>query len=640
MPEEMVKFVVIVPAEYEERLSNVFMELGLVHLNPQITEISLPALLLAEKRLEELEELRKKFQEFRESIKKAENLLKDLIAIKIAEEVLKNYNLDILEELGLPKKSITSLKEMLEEYDKLKETSPSEELKTLIDEIKRINLTKEIIELVKSNFREEKVFTISRIENALEVWKTLKDLEEDRIILDKELFKKADIKALKEVVNEGEEALRSLDNLIFNIEKVIKGEAERRIVLKYKQVINGLKNYIERITKILPYEPLIELLPRVRSRIREFNVHRIRVSVAEGWIPSKYVKEFKELLKNTVPKVLYIRIRKAMHGEPVPRLVQLKGFRGQLAKLTLMRGVPDYWEIDPTPLFTILFTIMYGMMFGDIGLGVIIVLFGLIIRRAKEGFLGMSEAGIKALSTLSLLCGTSAIIFGALYGVSFLVEIWKPIFLSPLHNLGEIMGVALLFGALQLVLSIVLNIVNKLRLGEKFEAIFGARGLTGLIFYIGGVYLAYNIALSGFDLSVVLNVNLLPITLIVVGAMILTPTTFIIKGTVTKHSELLMHGITEALELITEYPANSLSYIRLAAFALAHEAFGILVESLIDFLGFIPSMIFSNALVLMIEGFAVGIQALRLTYYEFSTKFFKGDGILFEPVITQETQEM
>ncbi len=532
-------------------------------------------------------------------------------------------------------KLVGTLKELFKEYDKLKEFRPSEELKVLIDEMRRTHLAREIIEHVRKYLKDyNKAFKMLKLEDASEVLEKLEDLKRGVDSLGKESLEKLDVEELKKIAEEGGKALALLNSLSSDVEKAIKEEASSgKITFDYDAAIKGLKEYIKLVSRVLPYEPLAELLLKAHNRVKDFDVvRRVRVSVAEGWIPSKHVENFKELLESTVPRVLYMRTRKALQGEPVPRLIQLKGFRGQIAKITLMRGVPSYWEIDPTLIFTALFTIMYGMMFGDIGLGAIIALFGILIRRAKEGFLGMSKAGIKALSTLSLLCGVSAIIFGALYGVSFLVEIWEPILLSPLHNLGEIIGMALLFGALQLILSMILNIVNCLRMGERFEAIFGARGVAGLIFYISGAYIAYNIIISGFNLGVAVSSSLLPVTAVVIGMMALIPLAFISKGVMTKHSEYMIHGVIEILELIIEYPANSLSYIRLAAFALAHEAFGILAEALAGFLGYAPSILFSNVLVLMIEGFAVGIQALRLTYYEFSTKFFKGEGILFEPI--------
>jgi len=634
MPEEMVKFVVIVPAEYKERLLKVFMKLGLVHLNPQVSEVSLPVPALADERLEELEGLCKSFQELRESLGKAENLLADIVSLKVAEIVLKNENLNILKEIGLPEKSIDTLEKIIEEYDKLRESRPSDELKILIDEMRRTHLAREIVEHVRKYLKDyNKVFEILKLKDASEILEKLEDLKREADELGKEFPEKLDIEELKKMAEKGNKALALLNNLSINVEKAKEKVIARRITSNYDAVIKGLKEYVKLASSILPYESLAKLLLKVHNLVKDFDVvRRVRVSIAEGWIPSRYIENFKELLESTVPRVLYMRIRKALKGEPVPRLIQLKGFRGQIAKITLMRGVPSYWEIDPTLIFTALFTTMYGMMFGDIGLGAIIAVFGILIRRAKEGFLGMSKAGIKALSTLSLLCGVSAIIFGALYGVSFLVEIWKPILLSPLHNLDEIIGMALLFGALQLILSMILNIVNCIKMREFFEAIFGARGVAGLIFYISGVYIAYNIVISGFNLGVAASSSLLPFTAVVIGVMLLIPLTFILKGIMTKHSEYMIHGVIEILELIIEYPANSLSYIRLAAFALAHEAFGILAEALAEFLGYAPSIIFSNVLVLMIEGFAVGIQALRLTYYEFSTKFFKGEGILFEPI--------
>jgi len=37
-------------------------------------------------------------------------------------------------------------------------------------------------------------------------------------------------------------------------------------------------------------------------------------------------------------------------------------------------------------------------------------------------------------------------------------------------------------------------------------------------------------------------------------------------------------------------------------------------------------------MVVLIDGFAAGIQSIRLIFYEFSTKFFKGGGIRFKPL--------
>jgi len=598
------KFTVIVPAEHRDKLLEVLARLGLVHLSPKITEISLPASQLSPTKLETLEQLRGGINSIKASLKKLESAVTGLVVLRLAEEFVEKKDFSILRRAGLPKEAISSIKAVVDRFEPFKKASPSEELKSVIDSIAKTYIIKEI--LAQAEKHKLLASGLSMTEYSVdEIRSKINSITRSAVEYGHEL-------------NKTYAALNDLSDVI----------------------VKELKEPLRTVVRVVAFESSLEALTEAQENIKEFDLlHGFKVSIAEGWAPSIIVSKFKAMLKNELPSVIYFSFRKARPGERVPRLMKRKGLMGYLSKITLMRGVPSYWEIDPTPIFTLLFTAMYGMMFGDLGLGVIIALFGLFLRKAKEGFLGMSEAGINALSVLSILCGISATIFGALYGVAFLVPVWEPILLSPLHDLFEMIAIALIFGAIQLLLSMALNIVNRIRMKEYFEAIFGARGLAGITFYIGGAYLAYHIVLSGFNLGVATSSQLLPVTITVLSMMALVPASSIIKGLITKHSEAVTHGVIELIELIVEYPANSLSYIRLAAFALAHEAFGILAKALGEFIGLTPSLLFANLLVLMIEGFAVGIQALRLTYYEFSTKFFKGGGIIFKPITTAAETE-
>ena len=42
-------------------------------------------------------------------------------------------------------------------------------------------------------------------------------------------------------------------------------------------------------------------------------------------------------------------------------------------------------------------------------------------------------------------------------------------------------------------------------------------------------------------------------------------------------------------------------------------------------------IILGNAVAIALEGVVASVQALRLEYYEFFGKFFKGDGVVFTP---------
>jgi V/A-type H+-transporting ATPase subunit I len=77
-----------------------------------------------------------------------------------------------------------------------------------------------------------------------------------------------------------------------------------------------------------------------------------------------------------------------------------------------------------------------------------------------------------------------------------------------------------------------------------------------------------------------------------------------------------------------------LSYARIAGFAIAHAAFALVVGELLHTnpaLGIGLGLIFLNMFALTLELLVCMIQALRLLYYEFSTKFFKGTGVPYIP---------
>jgi Archaeal/vacuolar-type H+-ATPase subunit I len=303
--------------------------------------------------------------------------------------------------------------------------------------------------------------------------------------------------------------------------------------------------------------------------------------------------------------------------------------------LTSLRGVPSYWEIDPTPFFTLLFVTMYGMMFGDVGQGLVIALFGAWLLKTRFRLLGISEEGAASLGALALLAGISGVIFGALYGfVVFLKPLAHPV-ISPIHDVYEMIAVALWFGAAQLLLALALNVVNLVRAGDIPGAVFSGMGGMGILFYSSGIVIAYHLATSGFDLGVLSAPQLQPFMYLLLLSLLTVVGYGVYEWKIKGESEKIMHAISEVIEMLLALPANSLSYIRLAAFAMAHEAFSILAENMSPIAGELASYLLANFLVLAIEALAVGIQAMRLLYYEFSTKFFKGEGVEFKPLFVR-----
>ena len=82
--------------------------------------------------------------------------------------------------------------------------------------------------------------------------------------------------------------------------------------------------------------------------------------------------------------------------------------------------------------------------------------------------------------------------------------------------------------------------------------------------------------------------------------------------------------------------SNTLSFIRIGAFALTHvglfmafQTLAIMVQNGVISIGI---LIFANVFIIALEGLIVGIQALRLQFYELFSKYYSGDGIEFKSV--------
>ena len=75
--------------------------------------------------------------------------------------------------------------------------------------------------------------------------------------------------------------------------------------------------------------------------------------------------------------------------------------------------------------------------------------------------------------------------------------------------------------------------------------------------------------------------------------------------------------------------------MRVAGLGIAHVCLMISIFTLADMTSGAASiliLVLGNILVIALEGLSAGVQALRLNYYEFFTKFFHGTGKLYTPI--------
>ena len=98
---------------------------------------------------------------------------------------------------------------------------------------------------------------------------------------------------------------------------------------------------------------------------------------------------------------------------------------------------------------------------------------------------------------------------------------------------------------------------------------------------------------------------------------------------------IIIEGVIDLFETCLTYITNTMSFLRIGGFVLSHAGlmlvFSIIAEKF-DGAGSVIVMIFGNIFVTGFEGFIVGIQVLRLEFYELFSRFYKGGGIPFKSV--------
>lgn len=346
---------------------------------------------------------------------------------------------------------------------------------------------------------------------------------------------------------------------------------------------------------------------------------RGQLALVEGWIPQERLAQLEMLLNKKLihPFVLTAREPYPEEQRRVPSVTSHTRFLAPYKKLVENYGTPRYSEIDPTALFALSFLAMFGMMFGDVGHGLIIAGIGWYFR-AKLG----------VFKTFFISAGLSSTLFGLLYGSVFGVEdkVLSAIWLSPLHDPFQMLTIALYWGIAFIGLAIVITTINLWREGHYVAVFTDHNGIAGLCLYGGGIYavrqwLMTDIFATSQQLAIVIPLS-----------VILSYKWFENK---VPFGERLLVTLIEGFEVIIKYFANTLSFLRVAAFSLNHVALAIAIFTLADMLGTVGQVItivLGNLFIIGFEGAIVMIQILRLEYYEGFSRFFKGDGRVFQPL--------
>lgn len=453
-----------------------------------------------------------------------------------------------------------------------------------------------------------------------------------------------------------------------------------------RKLLDGMDEQLEKITRI--EEKLQKIadqegkkLSKVYAKLVSLNnSYELRTNVTvfdnrfhfTGYIPTKEVKRFTDLINSVGDVTVTTRAVAADDNAPV-KLKNNWLFR-PFEMFVKMYGLPSANGIDPTPLVAITYMLLYGMMFGDLGQGICIMLLGLVLTK-------ITKAGLAPIITR---IGFSSALFGILYGSVFgNEEIIRPFFQIP--QVYELFGhtepphdvfqastmfliAALMVGVCLILVTMIVNIVVSLRMKDYESGIFGASGICGFVLYAS--------LIAGFGSSLALGVDImnpayviclivLPLALIFFKEPILhaMESKGIKSAKVAKNGGnmdtglkaklakidggdpdrgekktvgmFIIEGIIDLFETCLTYITNTMSYLRIGGFVLSHAGLMLvfsIISNMFDGVGSVVVLVIGNIFVTGFEGFIVGIQVLRLEFYELFSRFFKGGGIPFKTV--------
>jgi V/A-type H+-transporting ATPase subunit I len=393
------------------------------------------------------------------------------------------------------------------------------------------------------------------------------------------------------------------------------------------------------------YQPqLRQILWRVRASrmITEAIAHFGKLHhtyLIVGWVPAARVAELREGLKGVSEEIL-IDTHPTQRNNPqrnVPVALGNTGIAGTFQPLVTTYAQPRYEEIDPTMLIALTFPLLYGVMFGDVGHGLILALLGWLMGSGKIRAL----RSMASLGGIIVACGLVATGFGFLYGSVFGSENLLPaLWLRPMENITQILLIAIGFGIVLLSTGFLLNIWNAWIVRDWGRLFFDHNGVAGFILFLSLIGVGAGALVSGFPIPPTVLIAL------AVGAGAVVMFSEALKNLVEKHHPLIEGGpgtyiiqaFFELFETLISLFSNSLSYVRIGAFAVAHGGLSAVIFILADMVGSPHSVgywiviLLGQLFIVGFEGLIVGIQTMRLEYYEFFSKFFSGGGTRYEPL--------
>lgn len=412
--------------------------------------------------------------------------------------------------------------------------------------------------------------------------------------------------------------------------ELIELEKEQDVIKNKKQVFKD--KYFEDILALYYRYKIIEKIEELENHCAQSK----RFMLFSAFVPVSKVESIKNIIEKTAESAILqfnddTEISKSLK---IPTKLKNNFILRPFEALVKMYSIPDYKEMDPTPFLAITYMLLFGMMFGDVGQGLVFIIAGLLLSRK------IGEA-----AKIVTRIGCASVVFGFLYGSVFGMEnLINAVLLRPMEDINSILIGTIIIGIIMIFISYLIGFRNLKSRKEMANLYFDKNGIAGFLFYISFLAIIFNLVFLKSHLTK--NQSSI-VTIVSVAVMIITSTLMFfkpkLKEKVEKKNELeekeefsAVESGFEIFETVMGFFSNTLSFIRVGAFAINHVglfmAFHALGQMMGNSVGSFLMIVLGNIVILGLEGLIVFIQAIRLEYYELFSKYFKGEGIEYQPV--------
>ena len=352
-----------------------------------------------------------------------------------------------------------------------------------------------------------------------------------------------------------------------------------------------------------------------------------KLMLLEGWVPSENASALETQLDKQGYFFQQLEIKEE---DKVPIKLRNNKFAKLYEPITKMFSLPNYAEIDPTPLFAPFFMLFFGLCFGDGGYGLLVILVCALLKRKIN-------PDFKPYLSLFQYLGLAALLVGTCTGSFFGIALADVPALSKVKNYfvssDNLMTFSIIIGLVQIIFGkCVAAYKTKMQKGTKYSI-----APFAWVFVIVSMTIALGLPMLNIQLpNLIINICYgIALVGIIVAFLYNTPgkNVFLNIGT----------GLWNTYNMASGLLGDTLSYIRLFAIGLTGSilggVFNTLAITMTDGMNIFARII--CMLLILLSGHAINIalctisslvHPLRLIFVEYyKNSEFEGGGKAYDP---------